>query len=130
MTDSIDRNMFYGARPHIFQKAKALRNNMTDAEKMLWSRLSRKQLGYRFKAQHPIDIFIADFYCHELKLVVELDGGIHDASEQKTYDEGRTSELEAFGIKVIRFTNHEILLGLNEAAVKLTRICKQRKLEL
>ena len=100
-------NMFYNAKRSIFQNACELRENMTDAEKHLWARLNKNQLGVRFKAQHPIDIFIVDFYCHQFKLVVEVDGEIH--LSQKDYDDGRTAELERFGLKVIRFTNQEIL---------------------
>ena len=130
MADSVERNMFYGAKPHIFQKAKTLRENMTEAEKVLWAKVSNKQLGYRFKAQHPIDIFIADFYCHELRLVVEVDGGIHDEVDQIAYDEGRTNELEGFGIKVIRFTNQEVNFQLDKVLAQLSNICEERKLEL
>ena len=100
-------DMFYGAKRSIFQSAYELRQNMTIAEKHLWERLNKDQLGVRFKAQHPIDIFIVDFYCHKFRLVVEVDGGIH--LSQKDYDEGRTSELERFDLTVIRFTNDEVL---------------------
>ena len=103
---NIDRDMFYKARPNIFRKAEELRNNMTEAEKLLWERLSNKQLGVRFKAQHPIEYFIADFYCHSAKLVIELDGEIHN--QQKEYDIGREAEMKEYDIKVIRFTNHEV----------------------
>jgi very-short-patch-repair endonuclease len=112
--------MFYGAKKGTFEKAQELRNNMTEAEKALWMRLKSSQLGVRFKAQHPIDIFIADFYCHSYKLVVEVDGGIHN--EQKDYDEGRTAELERFGIKVIRFSNKEILTDI-ENIINNIKIC-------
>ena len=103
---SIERSMFYNAKPGIFQKAEELRNNMTEAEKLLWERLCKKQLGVRFKAQHPIERFIADFYCHSAKLVVELDGEIHN--HQKEYDIGREAEMEKYEIKVIRFKNNEV----------------------
>ena len=103
---TIERSMFYDARPEIFQRAKSLRKNMTDAEKLLWEKLRNKQLGVRFKPQHPIGRFIVDFYCHQTKLVVEIDGEIHD--EQKEYDMGRTGEMEEYGIRVIRFRNHEV----------------------
>ena len=110
-------DMFYGCKPEIFEKAKSLRENMTQAEKILWSRLNRKQLGVRFKSQHPIDIFIADFYCHKHKLVIELDGVIHDF--QVDYDEGRTSEMERYGIKVIRFTNEEVLNSIESVIARI-----------
>ncbi len=109
MSDSVERSMFYGAKPPIFEKAKMLRSTMTRAEKLLWDKLRNKQLtGFKFRTQHPMDIFIADFYCHQLMLVIEVDGGVHNTREQQEYDEGRTAELEAYGIKVIRFTNLQI----------------------
>ena len=99
-------SMFYNAKADLFAKADLLRKNLTQAESLLWKRLRNNQLGVRFKSQHPIDIFIADFYCHKLKLVIEIDGGMHLA--QKEHDDGRTSEMEYMGIKVIRFTNEEV----------------------
>jgi len=104
--------MFYGANRTIFQNAEVLRKDMTIAEKKLWERLNKSQLGVRFKAQHPIDIFIADFYCHKFKLVVEIDGGIHET--QKEYDEGRTAELEKWGLTIIRFTNEEVMNNIEK----------------
>ena len=100
-------DMFYDARRSIFQNAYNLRQNMTEAEKYLWSRLNKRQLGVRFKAQHPISIFIVDFYCHQCKLVVEVDGEIH--LSRKEYDEGRTAELKRFDLKIIRFSNQEVM---------------------
>ena len=69
-------SMVYGARPAILEKAKMLRLSMTQHEKMLWQELKSNKISrLRFKAQHPIDTFIADFYCHKIKLVIEMDGG-------------------------------------------------------
>lgn len=110
-------DMFYGAKTVIFHNAGKLRKNMTEAEKMLWNRLNKSQLGVRFKAQHPIDIFIADFYCHRHKLVIELDGGIHE--KQQEYDEWRTDELKYLGIKVIRFTNNEVFKDIDGVVEKI-----------
>jgi cyclase len=97
--------MYYGANQNIQQNAKNLRKRETNAEKLLWEKLRNKQLGVKFRRQHPIDIFIADFYCHEKKLVIELDGEIHNKPEIAEYDKNRTFEIEKNGIKVIRFTN-------------------------
>lgn len=105
-------DMFYGANRSIFQCAEILRKNMTAAERILWGQLNKNQLGVRFKAQQPIDIFIADFYCHKFKLVIEIDGEIHET--QKEYDEGRTAVLEKLGLTVIRFLNYDIQNNLNE----------------
>jgi very-short-patch-repair endonuclease len=109
--------MFYNAYPEIFRKAEVLRKNMTDAEKVLWERLRKKQLGLRFKAQHPIERFIADFYCHKAKLVIEIDGKIHNV--QKEYDLGREAELEKYGLKIIRFTNDEVLNNIDWVIEKI-----------
>jgi very-short-patch-repair endonuclease len=115
----LEKKMFYGAKAETFRKAENLRKNMTEAELALWARLKGNQLkGYRFKPQHPIDIYIVDFYCHKLKLVIELDGEIHNY--QKDYDEARTEELESFGLKVIRFTNTEVLSDFESVISKIT----------
>lgn len=102
--------MFYGALPILFELAKELRNNQTEAEIFLWENLGYLQrLNVRFKRQHPILYFIADFYCHKAKLIIEVDGGYHNIPEQYLYDTNRDSELEELGIKVIRFTNKQVL---------------------
>ena len=105
----IERNMFFGAKKDIFLKAVDLRNNMTESERILWDVLhDRKIFSMKFRRQHPIDIYIADFYCHKYKLVIEIDGGIHLDKEVKLRDDGRTYDFERYGIAVIRFTNEEV----------------------
>lgn len=107
---SIVREMYFGAKPGLFKLAKNMRNDPTEAEKVLWKHLKKfRQTGFIFRRQHPIDIFIADFYCHKLKLIIEVDGEIHFNDQAQEHDDGRSSDLERFGIKVIRFTNKEIL---------------------
>ena len=102
-------NLFYGASPEIHKRARELRKQMTPAEKLLWSKLRNKAFfGLKFRRQHPIKRFIVDFYCHEQKLIVELDGSIHDEFDQLEYDQGRTIELEELGLKIIRFRNEEV----------------------
>ena len=111
-------SMFYGALPIHFELAKKLRNNQTEAELYLWDNLQRlTYLNIRFKRQHPVLYFIADFYCHSCKLVIELDGKIHD--QQKEYDEGRSAEIEKWGITVIRFTNDEVFKDLDAVVEKI-----------
>jgi len=112
-------DMFFGAKRTIFQNACELRKDMTIAEKTLWERLNKSQLGVRFKAQHPVDIFIVDFYCHKYKLVVEVDGEIH--LSQKKYDEGRTAELERFDLTVIRFTNEEVMNDVDKVVEEIRK---------
>jgi len=85
------QSMFYRAPASIFKKAAMLRGNLTSAEVKLWQRLRGNQiLGLRFKAQHPIDLYIADFYCHRAKVVIEIDGLNHCTKVQKFGDEIRT----------------------------------------
>jgi len=73
-------DMFYGATASIFENAKRLRKNLTNAERIIWLELSgRKMKGLKFRSQHPIAGFIVDFYCHRAKLVIEIDGEIHAA---------------------------------------------------
>jgi very-short-patch-repair endonuclease len=106
---TIERDMYFGAKKDIILQARELRKDMTEAEEALWNRLRRKQInGFIFRRQHPIDIFIVDFYCHELKLVIEVDGGVHTNTEVAEYDIGREAEIEKFGLKIIRFTNNEV----------------------
>jgi very-short-patch-repair endonuclease len=122
-------SMFYNSKPILFERAKAMRNNMTNAEAAVWRLLSsNKMLGYRFKAQHPIDIFIVYFYCHELKLVIEIDGGIHRSKEQKEFDIGRKAELEKFDIMVIRFTNEEVENDIEHVRMEISTICQRLQL--
>lgn len=101
--------MYYGAEPILFEFAKQMRNNPTEAEAYLWTFLSGGYSECRFKRQHPIKYFIADFYCHEFRLVIEVDGGYHNVPEQYEYDCDRDWELELLGLTVLRFTNEEVL---------------------
>jgi len=111
---TVERTMYYGASDKIRLRAKSLRKKMTKAEKLLWSRLKNKQLGEIFHRQHPIDIFIVDFYYHEHKLVIEVDGEIHKKPDVKERDEGRTFEMGKYGTDVLRFTNKEIFANPKE----------------
>jgi cyclase len=103
-------NLFKGSAPSVFEKAKYLRKETTDAEKELWYVLRNKKINKnKFRRQHPFSCYIADFYCHERKLVIEIDGDYHSEEEQKELDKLRTKVINEFGVKVIRFSNKEIL---------------------
>ena len=100
----------FNTAPVTAEKARKLRQKLTPAEKTLWERLrNRKFKRLKFRRQHPIDRYIVDFICIEKKLVIEVDGGIHQKAEQIEYDRKRTADLEDFGLKIIRFSNEEIL---------------------
>ncbi len=89
-------------------RARNLRAEATDAEKLLWSHLRRHQvLGYQFRRQEPIGKYIADFVCYQKRLVIELDGGQH--IEQLDYDSERSRWLETRGFRVVRFWNEDVL---------------------
>ena len=102
-------DMHYGASKAIFQYAEVLRKNMTVAEKIIWERLCKNKLGVRIRRQHPVWKYITDYYCHELKFIIEIDGGIHLSKENKEYDIGREVALNEFGIEIIRFTNDQVI---------------------
>src|SRR3954463_52631 len=89
-------------------RATALRKNQTDAENLLWRRLRNRQLlDLKFRRQHPIDKYIADFACLEIGLVIELDGGQH--ADQLAYDARRAVEMRRLGFQTLRFWDNEVL---------------------
>ena len=112
--------MFYGANAGTLRTAGILRMNMTKAELILWDKLRDKRIfKSKFRRQHPIDIFIVDFYCHEYKLVIEIDGEIHNNEENSKYDDSRMAELQKLGIFVLRFTNDQVIYKLDEVILKI-----------
>lgn len=101
--------MHAGANKHLYQRARELRNNATHAERLLWNFLRTKPNGFKFRRQHPYSIYILDFFCHSLKLVIEVDGSIHDEADVKINDKSRECLLEKDGLTVIRFSNNQII---------------------
>jgi len=102
------REMFYKADPLIFSNARELRKKLTPSEQTFWLCLKKNFSDYKFRKQHPISIYIADFYCHKLKLIIEVDGSIHDTEEAKLNDKRRLKDLEDLKLTVIRFTNDQV----------------------
>lgn len=116
MSDSSAR--IRGTTASIDNAAKQLRKTLTPAEKQLWQALrSGKLAGLKFRRQHPVGNFILDFYCAEHKLVVEVDGGIHE--NQIEYDAARTTELETYGYTIVRFTNEVVLHQLETVLAQI-----------
>ena len=98
---------------HLKKYARQLRENTTDAEKALWSKIRAKQMkGAQFYRQKPIGNYIVDFYCPKGKLVIELDGGQHYSEEGKAKDILRDETLEGLGLKVIRFSDIEVFKNM------------------
>ena len=97
--------MFSGADKLLFERAAKLRRQQTFAEEILWNYLRTKPLGFKFRRQHPFSVYILDFYCHELKLAIEVDGSIHNIEEVKENDEIRQKQLEQDCNNFLRFSN-------------------------
>ncbi|MDP2160462.1 MAG: DUF559 domain-containing protein [Flavobacterium sp.] len=109
-----DESMWKGATQAVFLNARKLRTTMTKAEELLWESLKGNKLnGQKFRRQHPVGVYIADFYNHKNKLVIEIDGDYHDTEEQQLKDIERTKFLEYNGLRVIRFKNEEVVSNLN-----------------
>ena len=104
------------------ERSREHRKEPTQAEDCLWQALRNSKLGYKFRRQHPIHVYIADFICLDKKLIVEVDGGYHDDANQQYLDEQRTRDLQSLGFSVIRFTNEEVLYHINEVVEKI-KIC-------
>jgi very-short-patch-repair endonuclease len=106
--------------PKLKETARQLLKNSTLSEILLWQKIKGKTLGYEFHRQVPIDEFIVDFYCHELKLVIEIDGYTHNYKFE--YDSFRQKQLENFGLKIIRFDDIEIKESMNDVLRALENI--------
>ena len=123
-----DDGMWKGAPSDSFSKAQFLRRNETIAEKLLWEKLRNNQReGLKFRRQHPVNIYIADFYCHKFKLIIELDGDYHDQEEQKQKDEVRTEVLRLNDLKIIRFKNEEVEQDINQVLTTIKNKIEQLK---
>lgn len=100
---------YHGASKRIFDNAKQLRRKSTAAEDLLWQMIrNRRVLGFKFRRQHPLLHFIADFYCHEALLIIEVDGSIHDLEHIQHYDQQREAMIHELGITILRFSNESI----------------------
>ena len=116
--------MHAGASPKVFQNAAKLRLKMTKTEQMLWEYLRKKPEGFKFRRQHPIAGYVLDFYCHRLRLSIEIDGGYHLSVDQKLKDQKRTTHLNELGITEIRFTNKQVTNEPKSVLEKINSILK------
>jgi very-short-patch-repair endonuclease len=106
------QNKIIPYNPKLRILARQLRNNSTLSKVLLWNQIKRKSLGYEFHRQVPIDDFIVDFFCHELLLVIEIDGSTHDYNFD--YDNKRELILEKYGIRFVRFQDKDVKNGIND----------------
>jgi very-short-patch-repair endonuclease len=101
--------LLQGSKASTQRHAAELRKASTPAEQNLWGLLRNRQLkGRKFRRQHPLANYVLDFYCHECKLAIELDGNYHKQPEVRAYDDSRTALLKENGITVLRFWNDEV----------------------
>lgn len=102
-----------------------LRNNPTNGEKLLWSGLKNKQLGYKFRRQHGIGSFIVDFYCSKLRLVIEVDGETHNDKDVQENDKRKERFLKDNYFKVIRFTDDRVMGNIEKVLEEINLICEK-----
>ena len=109
------------------EKRRSLRKNMTYCEKIVWSNLRKRQLGYRFLRQYSVDHFVIDFYCPELKLAVEVDGASHNDPDRQKKDNSRQKYLESFNIIFVRIKDEDLIGNPNQAFMKVEDAIKLLK---
>lgn len=110
--------------PQLLQFSKTMRHTATDAENFMWQILRAKRfMNLKFRRQHVIQPYIVDFYCHEIGLVIELDGGQHGTDDAVEYDDERTKFLEALGLTVVRYWNHDVLGRTDVVLEHLWQVC-------
>ncbi len=106
------------------QRRQTLRNNMTEPEKRWWGILRNHQLGVKFRRQHGIGHYIVDFYCPELKLIIEVDGESHFSEDAQAYDKIRDKFMLELGLTTIRFSNHEIMTNIDGICQLIQEVLK------
>jgi very-short-patch-repair endonuclease len=109
------------ANPELKDRARDLRRASTPAETVLWQLLHNRSLGVRFRRQRPIGPYIVDFYCPERGLVIQIDGGQHSLPEHAVADDERTAYLEGERLRVLRFTNEEVMRGVESVLEAIRR---------
>ncbi|NWK51824.1 endonuclease domain-containing protein [Acinetobacter sp. SwsAc5] len=114
--------------PQLLQFAKSMRHAATDAENLLWQLLRAKRfMALKFRRQQVIAPYIVDFYCHEVGLVIKLDGGQHNTENGQAYDVERSQFLEALGLTVVWYWNHDVLSRMDVVLEDLWNVCCEYK---
>ncbi|EKE22502.1 MAG: hypothetical protein ACD_6C00804G0001 [uncultured bacterium] len=114
--------------PQLLEFAKSMRHTATNAEHLMWQLLRAKRfMNLKFRRQHVIAPYIVDFYCHEIGLVIELDGGQHGTDDAIEYDAERTKFLEALDLMVVRYWNRDVVGKTDVVLEDLLQVCSQLK---
>jgi very-short-patch-repair endonuclease len=127
--NSLDRLRSRGVREKVEtnERSRRLRVDQTNAEAMLWELLrGRKLTGMKFRRQAPLGRYIADFYCHDQRLVVELDGPVHSEPAQAVHDQNRDTFLRSLGLTVLRFSNEEVVADPENVLRKIQDAFRQK----
>ena len=114
---------YTGYNKNLKENARNLRKNMTEQERKLWFCFLR-EYPVKFVRQRPIGSYIADFYCSEAKLIIELDGSQHYSEEGKRHDDNRTYVINQLGVQVLRFSNYDVDTNFNGVCFEIDRIVK------
>ena len=109
------------------KRARALRRDLTLPEVLLWQQLRRRPGGFKFRKQHPAKPWILDFYCHEARLIVEVDGISHSMGDRPKRDEARDAHFTSLGFRIIRIPAPDVLRDPTEVAESLAALCAQTK---
>jgi very-short-patch-repair endonuclease len=119
---------YYREFQHVLvQRARSLRRRQTRAEAVLWQRVRNRRVGgFKFRRQHVIKNKIVDFYCHQARLVIEVDGEVHSGEEAQERDRIRDLHLNLLGFRVIRFTNRRVLNDTDAVCAEILRVCRYR----
>jgi very-short-patch-repair endonuclease len=121
LTNKFLAKLHQGSTTRIQEYARGLRRRSTEAEQKLWDLLRNKQLkGKKFRRQHAIANYVVDFYCHECKIAIELDGNFHMEAEAKEYNNSRTTLLNEIGVTVLRFWNEEVINDASSVPQKIS----------
>ena len=109
--------------PRLRALARAMRGRQSDAETKIWWLVRNRNLDVKFRRQHPLGRYVLDFYCPELRLAIEVDGRQHLEADGLAGDAARTEALSQQGIRVVRFTNHEVLMEFDAVAEAIWLAC-------
>ncbi len=124
--ETYNDNLHKNANPKLYEYGRVLRQEATNAEEILCKHIRNKKLnGLKFRRQHPLRNYIVDFYCHEKKLVIEVDGSVHTTNTNAEYDTARSFELMELGVRVIRFWNDEVINNIEAVLAKIKEVTKQ-----
>jgi very-short-patch-repair endonuclease len=113
----------YNHAPETVERARRLRRQMSLPEVLLWRLLRTRPLGVKFRSQHPIDNFVADFYCHSARTVIEIDGISHDMGDQPEFDVKRDERLRPLGLQVLRIPARDVLANPEATAEAIAAQC-------